>query len=104
MAENLHQEYSTHLKQWQLPATSSRCIRTQWVKRQFQGDKHEAYVRLTLNQHYRAVKEKRTGIAKPSRDNNVTFAEGFNFKLTPPKWTSPVWPSTYSSLHLVMVG
>ncbi|KAI4456349.1 synaptotagmin [Holotrichia oblita] len=48
---------------------------------QFQGDKHEAYVRITLNQHYRAVKEKRTGIARPSRDGAVTFTEGFNFKL-----------------------
>ncbi|KAJ8916811.1 hypothetical protein NQ315_005818, partial [Exocentrus adspersus] len=47
------------------------------------GDKHEAYVRLTLNQHYRVVKEKRTGVAKTSRDNTVTFTEGFNFKLTP---------------------
>ncbi|XP_063916061.1 synaptotagmin-15-like isoform X2 [Zophobas morio] len=49
----------------------------------FQGDKHEAYVRLTLNQHYRSVKEKRTGIARPSRDGAVTFTEGFNFKLAP---------------------
>ncbi|XP_050299197.1 synaptotagmin-15-like isoform X2 [Anthonomus grandis grandis] len=49
----------------------------------FQGDKHEAYVRLTLHQHYRAVKEKRTNIAKPSRDGNVSFAEGFNFKMAP---------------------
>lgn len=47
----------------------------------FQGDKHEAYVRLTLNHHYRTVKEKRTRIAKPSRDGAVTFTEGFNFKL-----------------------
>uniref|UniRef100_A0AAR5QAP0 C2 domain-containing protein n=1 Tax=Dendroctonus ponderosae TaxID=77166 RepID=A0AAR5QAP0_DENPD len=47
----------------------------------FQGDKHEAYVRLTLHQHYRAVKEKRTNIAKPSREANVCFAEGFNFKM-----------------------
>ncbi|KAK9687626.1 hypothetical protein QE152_g36115 [Popillia japonica] len=43
--------------------------------------KQEAYVRITLNQHYRAVKEKRTGIARPSRDAAVTFTEGFNFKL-----------------------
>ncbi|XP_068915104.1 synaptotagmin-15-like isoform X3 [Tenebrio molitor] len=49
----------------------------------FQGDKHEAYVRLTLNQHYRSVKEKRTGIARPSRDGAVTFTEGFNLKLAP---------------------
>ncbi|XP_074032096.1 synaptotagmin-15 isoform X2 [Leptinotarsa decemlineata] len=49
----------------------------------FQGDKHEAYVRLTLSQHYRAVKEKRTEITKPSRDNAVTFTEGFNFKVAP---------------------
>ncbi|XP_015838078.1 synaptotagmin-15 isoform X1 [Tribolium castaneum] len=49
----------------------------------FQGDKHEAYVRLTLNQHYRSVKEKRTGVARPSRDGAVTFTEGFNFKLAP---------------------
>lgn len=50
---------------------------------QFQGDKHEAYVRLTLNVHYRSVKEKRTRIVKPSRDGSVTFTEGFNFKLAP---------------------
>ncbi|XP_076258076.1 synaptotagmin-15-like isoform X2 [Rhynchophorus ferrugineus] len=49
----------------------------------FQGDKHEAYVRLTLHQHYRVVKEKRTNIAKPSKDGNVCFAEGFNFKMAP---------------------
>ncbi|XP_066153090.1 synaptotagmin-15-like isoform X1 [Euwallacea fornicatus] len=49
----------------------------------FQGDKHEAYVRLTLHQHYRAVKEKRTNVAKPSRDANLCFAEGFNFKMAP---------------------
>ncbi|XP_044758183.1 synaptotagmin-15-like isoform X1 [Coccinella septempunctata] len=49
----------------------------------FQGDKHEAYVRVTLNQHYRGVKEKRTRIARPSRDGEVTFTEGFNFKLAP---------------------
>ncbi|CAG9767455.1 unnamed protein product [Ceutorhynchus assimilis] len=49
----------------------------------FQGDKHEAYVRLTLHQHYRAVKEKRTNISKPSRDGNVCFAEGFNLKMAP---------------------
>ncbi|KAG5887565.1 hypothetical protein JTB14_009973 [Gonioctena quinquepunctata] len=50
---------------------------------QFQGEKHEAYVRLTLSQHYRTVKEKRTEITKPSKDNAVTFTEGFNFKVTP---------------------
>ncbi|XP_017786153.1 PREDICTED: synaptotagmin-15-like [Nicrophorus vespilloides] len=49
----------------------------------FQGEKQEAYVRLTLNQHYRAVKEKRTRITKPSRDGAVSFLEGFNFKLHP---------------------
>ncbi|XP_060523098.1 LOW QUALITY PROTEIN: synaptotagmin-15-like [Cylas formicarius] len=52
-------------------------------KLKFQGDKHEAYVRLTLHQHYRAVKEKRTNISRPSRDGNICFAEGFNFKMAP---------------------
>ncbi|KAK9883424.1 hypothetical protein WA026_001598 [Henosepilachna vigintioctopunctata] len=50
---------------------------------EFQGDKHEAYVRVTLNQHYRSVKEKRTGIVRPSRDGEFSFIEGFNFKLNP---------------------
>lgn len=48
----------------------------------FQGDKEEAYVRVTLYQHYRVIKEKRTDIVK-LRDNSITFTEGFNFKVTP---------------------
>ena len=50
--------------------------------RQFQGDRHEAYVRITLNHHYRTVKEKRTGVAK-TRNGAVTFTEAFNFKISP---------------------
>ncbi|KAK4874754.1 hypothetical protein RN001_014114 [Aquatica leii] len=53
------------------------------LNQNFQGDKHEAYVRITLNQHYRGIKEKRTSVAKPSIDGNHSFAEGFNFKLIP---------------------
>uniref|UniRef100_A0A6P7FFI4 Synaptotagmin-15-like n=1 Tax=Diabrotica virgifera virgifera TaxID=50390 RepID=A0A6P7FFI4_DIAVI len=47
----------------------------------FVGDKHEAYVRLTLSHHYKTVKEKRTEVAKCSSDRTVTFIEGFNFKI-----------------------
>lgn len=36
-----------------------------------------------MSQHCRTVKEKRTGLARPSRDGSVPFAEGFNFKLAP---------------------
>ncbi|XP_071052260.1 synaptotagmin-15-like isoform X2 [Onthophagus taurus] len=49
----------------------------------FQGDKQEAYVRITLNQHYRVVKEKRTSISKPSKDGQISFSECFNFKMAP---------------------
>ncbi|XP_065157323.1 synaptotagmin-15-like isoform X1 [Atheta coriaria] len=49
----------------------------------FQGDKHEAYVRLTLNQHYKSVKEKRTRVVRSAQESVATFTEGFNFKLTP---------------------
>lgn len=52
-------------------------------KLKFQGDKHDVYVRLTLHQHYKSVKEKRTAIVRPGRDGACTFSEGFTFKLAP---------------------
>lgn len=50
---------------------------------QLQGDKKEVYVKITLNQQYRSIKEKKTGIARPATDDTVTFTEGFNLRLPP---------------------
>ncbi|KAK5641307.1 hypothetical protein RI129_009854 [Pyrocoelia pectoralis] len=68
--------YNEHLNRLTATVIEARRLK-------FQGDKHEAYVRVTLSQHYRAVKEKRTCVSKPSIDGNHSFAEGFNFKLMP---------------------
>lgn len=48
-----------------------------------QGDRRDAYVKITLNQQYRPIKEKKTGIARPAADDTVTFTEGFNLRLPP---------------------
>ncbi|KAL1497375.1 hypothetical protein ABEB36_008356 [Hypothenemus hampei] len=47
-----------------------------------QGDNGQVYVRITLHQHYRVIKEKRTVITEMSlQSRTFCFAEGFNFKM-----------------------
>ncbi|KAK9883439.1 hypothetical protein WA026_001616 [Henosepilachna vigintioctopunctata] len=71
---------------------------------EFQGNKHEAYVRVTLNQHFRNMKEKRTCIVRPSRDREFSFVGGFNFKLDPTQLDVSSIGFPVSSLHLGMIG
>ncbi|GLV35098.1 Synaptotagmin 7 [Carabus blaptoides fortunei] len=49
----------------------------------YQGEKRDTYVKVSMNQQYRVVKEKKTAMSRPSGDGTVTFAEGFNLRLPP---------------------
>ena len=44
-------------------------------------DKQDSYVRITLNQNYKAIKVKKTSVVRGK--NDPSFFECFNFRLTP---------------------
>lgn len=46
---------------------------------QFQDERQDSYVRVTLNQHYRTVKVKRTTTARDTDCPN--YSQGFNFSV-----------------------